>query len=502
MPRLQWAAWCKENMVDNAWSYSTAVQPLFGQLANIFGRRWPIITAVAIFALGSGVSGGATSTAMLIGGRAVQGIGLGGVNMMIDIIVCDLVPLRERGNFMGIIFAVFSVGSSLGPFIGGVLVQRVSWRWVFYISLPVAGAALVLMVLFLQVAYTKESSLAQKIRRIDFIGNAILMSSVIAILIALTYAGTIRAWSSWRSIVPLVLGFTGLVVFHLFEATKYCVEPIMPPRLFSNRTSLIAFTLSFLHGALTYWVVYFLPVYFQSVLRSSPTRSGVQMLPTVIVLIPFAIIAGVIVTETGRYKPIQVVGFTLMTLGVGLFTLLDSSTPTGQWVGFQILVAASSGLVVTSILPAVQAELPESDVAASTATWAFVRSFGSIWGVSIPAAIFNNQFDKILAGISDPVTRGRLQGGNAYSQASSEFIDSFPAGLRSQIINTYAGALKQVWQVAIAFAALGFILVWFEREIQLRKTLDTEYGMKDRKTTERSSGAQVSKTTPPASQKA
>ena len=321
-------------MVDNAWSYSTAVQPLFGQLANIFGRRWPIITAVAIFALGSGVSGGATSTAMLIGGRAVQGIGLGGVNMIIDIIVCDLVPLRERGNFMGIIFAVFSVGSSLGPFIGGVLVQRVSWRWVFYISLPVAGAALVLMVLFLQVAYTKESSLAQKIRRVDFIGNAILMSSVIAILIALTYAGTIRAWSSWRSILPLVLGFTGLVVFHLFEATKYCVEPIMPPRLFNNRTSLIAFTLSFLHGALTYWVVYFLPVYFQSVLRSSPTRSGVQLLPTVIVLIPFAIIAGVIVTETGRYKPIQVVGFTLMTLGVGLFTLLDSSTPTGQWVGF------------------------------------------------------------------------------------------------------------------------------------------------------------------------
>ena len=165
-------------------------------------------------------------------------------------------------------------------------------------------------------------------------------------------------------------------------------------------------------------------------------------------------------------------------------------------------MAAGSGLVVTSILPAVQAELPDSDVAASTATWAFVRSFGSIWGVSIPAAIFNNQFDKILAGVSDPVTRGRLQGGNAYSQASSEFINSFPVGLRSQIIKTYAGALKQVWQVAIAIAALGFILVWFEREIQLRKTLDTEYGMKDRKTTERSSSTQVSKTTPLASQKA
>ena len=171
-----------------------------------------------------------------------------------------------------------------------------------------------------------------------------------------------------------------------------------------------------------------------------------------------------------------------MTLGVGLFTLSDAFTPTGQWVGFQIIVAAGSGLVVTSILPAVQVELPESDDAASTATWPFVRSFGSIWGVSIPAAIFNNQFDSLSARINDAATRGRLQRGAAYSQASSTFIDSFPINLRVQIVDTYVGALRLVWQVVIAFAAFGFILVWFEREVQMRQTLETEYGMKDRKT--------------------
>jgi Major Facilitator Superfamily len=460
--------------------HSTAFQPLYGQLANVFGRRWPTIAAVALFALGSGVSGGATLTAMLIG-RRVQGIGLGGVNMMIDIIVCDLVPLRKRGNFMGLIFAVFAVGSSIGPFVGGVLTQRVTWRWVFYICLPISGTALLLMVLFLHVEYRKETTFKEKMRHIDWLGNAILISSVVSILLALTYGGTIHPWSSWRSIVPLVLGFVGFIIFHIYEATSFCVEPTMPPRLFANRTSSMAFILTFLHGMLTYWVIYFLPVYFQAVLRSDPTRSGVQLLPTVIVLVPFAIITGAIITATGRYKPLQIAGFALMALGIGLFAMLDVSSNTGTWVGFQILVAAGSGLIVTSSLPAVQAELPEGDVAASTATWAFLRSFGSVWGVSIPAAIFNNRFDSLAGQINDKAARTRLSGGAAYEHASNDFIGSFPAEMQGQIVNTYSGALELVWQVAIAFAALGFILSWFEKEVELRKTLETDYGLKDDK---------------------
>ncbi|KAF4629175.1 hypothetical protein G7Y89_g8972 [Cudoniella acicularis] len=439
---------------------STAVQPLYGQFANVFGRRWPTMVAIALFALGSGISGGSTSAPMLIGGRAIQGMGLGGVNVMIDMIVCDLVPLRKRGNYIGMIYVVFAVGSSIGPFVGGVFTDRVTWRWVFYICLPICGVSLALMLVFLQVKYQKETTFKQKMARVDWLGNALLIASVVAVLIALTYGGTSHPWSSWRVVLPLVLGFLGIIAFHIYEASGYCVEPTMPPRLFGNRTSLFAFVIIFLHGALTYWIVYFLPVYFQSVLQSTPTGSGVQLLPTVIFTVPFAIVAGAWTTATGKYKPPLILGFAFMTLGIGLFTTLDASSSMGAWVGYQVIAAIGTGLVITPSLPAAQAALPESDVAASTATC-------------------------LLGSIGDDATRERLLGGAAYEEASRSFIDSFPEAVRSDIISTYAGAMKMVWQVAIAFTALGFIVSWLVKEIELRKTLDTEYGLKDSKSKEK-----------------
>lgn len=214
-------------------------------------------------------------------------------------------------------------------------------------------------------------------------------------------------------------------------------EPVMPPRLFKNRTSAIAFVLVFLHGMILYWVTYFLPVFFQSILLSSPTRSGVQFLPTAIVVIPFAVIAGGLVTSTGRYKPLCIIGFSLQSLSVGLFTTLNSSSSTAKWAIFQIISAAGIGLVTTSILPAVQVGLPESDIAPSTATWGFLRSLGSIWGVPIPATVFNNQFERSSGQVSDVDVQNMLHNGFAYEKASAAFINSFPEPVRSEIILTY-----------------------------------------------------------------
>ncbi|KAK8909537.1 hypothetical protein QC760_002239 [Botrytis cinerea] len=460
---------------------STISQPLFGQFANVFGRRWPIIVAVALFALGSGICGGATSSAMLIAGRGIQGIGVGGVNVMIDCIVCDLVPLRERPNYMAFIFLIFAVGSSLGPFVGGVLVDRATWRWIFYISLPVAGTSLFLMLIFLQVEYRKQTTFEQKMKRIDWLGNFLLSGAVISILYALTYAGALSPWSSWKIIFPLVLGIVVYILFHVYEASSYCVEPTIPPRMFGNRTSAIAFIATFIHGMLTYWTLYFLPVYFQGVLQSTPTRSGVQLLPTVIVLVPFAIFAALWTTKTGRYKPPQLVGWAFMVAGLGALSTLDPNSSTAKWAIFQILIAMGSGMINTPLLPAIQAGLPESDVAASAATWSFMRAFGSIWGVSIPGAILDNQFNSIVAGLSDKSISDRLVGGSAYQQASKEFINSFSPDVRIELIDAYSRSLKIVWYVALGFGILGFIITWGEKEIALRETLETDYGMKERK---------------------
>ncbi|KAE8387926.1 DNA repair protein RAD50 [Aspergillus alliaceus] len=466
--------------VNSFFLTSACFQPLFGQCANLFGRRWLMIGAVAIFVLGSGISGGATNSNMMIAGRGIQGIGGGGINVMIDMIVSDLVPLRERGNFMGLIFAIFSIGTSLGPFIGGAIVQYSSWRWVFYINLPIGGAALVCLFLFLHVNYQREPW-QNKIKRVDYTGNALLMTSIVAILLALTWGGTTYPWSNWRIIICLVLGFIGMITFHVYEASPYCREPMMPPHLFTNRTTATAMVLAFLHMMLTFWVVYFMPVYFQSVKLSSSARAGVQFLPSVILAVPTAVLAGMALTKWGRYRPIHAVGMALVTLGLGLFTLLGAASSAAEWIVFQILTAIGLGCLLTTTLAAVQADLAEKDVGLATATWAFMRSYGAIWGISIPAAVFNTQFGKLSARIEDPAVAAQLARGQAYSHVSAAFIKALEPRVRGEVVGVYSDALLLVWQVSIAFAGMGFLLVWFQKEIKLRTDLETEYGLADPK---------------------
>ncbi|KAL8979641.1 MAG: hypothetical protein Q9205_005073 [Flavoplaca limonia] len=426
----------------------TAFQPLFGQLANVFGRRYPLIFATAIFTFGSGICGGANNIAMMIAGRALQGIGAGGVNVLIEIVVCDMVPLRERGNYLAIIFGLIALGTALGPVFGGL----VNWE--------------------------KETSVRTKLRRIDWIGNTLFVASVVAVLIALSWAGTVYAWSTFRIIVPLVLGFVGFTIFLFYERSTFCKEPTMPVHLFTNRTSLVAFMLTFLHSVVTIWALYFLPIYFQGVLGSSPGRSGVQLLPTVLFLIPFAATGGKLVAQFGRYRPIHLAGFAIMVIGFGLFSILSATSPTASWVIFQAIEAAGAGLVIPALLPAVQAPFSDAETALATSTWAFVRSFGLVWGATIPAAIFNNRFDQLARGrIEDPALLAVLTGGQAYQHATRQFLDSLPQEAARQVSFVFLDALKRTWHVAIAFAGLGFVLVSLEREIKLRKDLNTEFGI-------------------------
>jgi EmrB/QacA subfamily drug resistance transporter len=462
----------------------TAVQPLYGQVANIFGRRWPMILSVALFALGSGLCGGASSTEMLIAARVIQGLGGGGINVMTEIIVADLVPLRERQQIMGIVFTAFAVGTFIGPVVGGAIVDNTSWRWVFYINLPLCGVTLILMLLFLHVNYDRQSTVIAKLKRVDFAGNAILITSVISILLALTWAGTTHPWKSWRTIVPLLLGFAGMVAFLVYQGSRWCLEPTMPLRLFANRTAAITYVLSFLHGIILYWVSLFLPVYFQSILEATPEKSGIDLFASVIPMVPAAIIGGVLITVTGKYKELLVAGFVLMAVGMGLFTMLDDRTNTVRWVVYQVVLALGSGISLIATLPAVLASLPESDVATATATWAFLRSFGSIWGVSIPSAIFNTRFTDLVGRIASPQLRSVLVGGGAYQLATKAFMESLDDTpvVKAQVVSVYVDSLKLVWQVGIAFAALGVPLSLLLRSLALRNELNTEYGFEEKKT--------------------
>ncbi|KAI1356665.1 putative multidrug resistance protein fnx1 [Xylaria sp. FL0043] len=461
---------------------TTAFTPIFGQTANIFGRNALTIFAIVTFAVGSAIAGPAPTLGALVVGRAVQGIGCAGLNTMVEMVVCDLVPLRERGKFMGFIFAIYAISTTVGPLVGGAFASYATWRWIFYLNLPLAGITLGMVVVSLG-ALPKGSTMSlSSIKRVDFAGNALLVTAITSILLALTWGGGQYPWSSWRTILPLVLGLVGLPLFLLFETRV--PEPTTPYRIFSNRTSLAGCLCAFTHNMLVFWILFVLPVYFQAVLGTSAFRSGVNILPTAAVFTPFTIIAGGVMSKLGRYRPLLMVGFIFFPLAFGLFTRLDENTTTGYWVGIQILAAVGIGIITPVTLQTILTPLAESDVAVATATWAFMRGFGTIWGAAIPLAVFNSKADELVASrLADNETvRKLLANGGAYTLSaggslySTLDLDHNPT-LAATVKGIYADSLRLCWQVGLAFALFGFLLTFLAKELPMRTELETEFGL-------------------------
>jgi len=456
---------------------SVAIQPLMGQLADIFGRRGPMITSVALFTIGAGVAGGASSVAMLIAGRTVQGLGCGGIFVFMDIITCDLVSQRERGQYLGIVLSFTALGSTLGPVVGGALADA-NWRWVFFISLPFAGVTLVVMWFCLTLKYPTQSNWTEKLLKVDYIGNIIFIGSIVSLLLGLNFGSSnVVPWSSSRVVVPIVIGVVGWICFHIYEWSPLCKVKTVPPHLFHHRTTVIGFLLAFDFGMLLEWATYFLPVYFQALKNTSALISGVDTLPLNAMIMPAGMVGGVIMTKVGIYRPIHFVGFALISLGLGLFSILGVDSPTAMWVWWQFFVAMGLGAVFVTVLPAIQAPLADTDVASSTSFFSFMRSFGILWGATIPPLIFNSQIDFSISRVTDPAVQAMLANGGAYSVVTTGVINNLSPTSRAQAIGLFSSALKPVWYAAAAFGAFGCLLVLLEQHHELREEVNTEYGI-------------------------
>ncbi|KAF1852228.1 MFS general substrate transporter [Cucurbitaria berberidis CBS 394.84] len=459
---------------------SSVLQPLIGQLADAFGRRTPLISSVVAFALGSGLAGSAYNAAMLIAGRTIQGVGAGGIYILLDIVCCDLVPLRERGKYLGLMFSWSGVAAALGPPVGGALAEA-NWRWIFYMNLPICGVALGGLLLFMQVrsgaTNANELGIMAKLGRLDIIGNVIFTPSMISLLIGLIGGGTQHPWSSWRIILPLLLGIIGWISFHILQ---FFVEyPSVPPCLFSNRTSATAFLLTFTSSVLLQVLSYFLPIYFQAVKHTTVLRSGILFLPFALGALVFAVVAGTLLSKFGKYRPLHALAFALASVAFGLFTLLGPNTPEFAYVLFELIASAGMGMIMSVLLPAIMAPLPEKYVASSSATYSFVRTFGYIWGITIPGLIFNAVFNHHLPTISDPTVQSQLRGGAAYAFASQMHAlqNTLSPAVWGEVIAIYVKSLKAIWWVCLGISLLSFFTVALEREVKLREELDTEYGL-------------------------
>jgi hypothetical protein len=454
----------------------TVVQLPLGQICDIFGRRWPMMVSVVLFAIGSGIAGGAANEATLITGRTIQGIGAGGINVLVELILCDLIPLRERSKYFGIVLSASAVGTIVGPVLGGALADR-NWRWIFYLNIPVAGVVFITMLFTLRLRYVKEPSIAQALRRIDWIGSGLFMASLFALLFGVVSGGITYAWSSWHVILPIVLGIAGWISFHIYETTRFCEFPCMPPRLFDNRTANAGFILTFISSMLLMWVSFLWPVYFQALHNASPTRAGIDMLPFVVCLIPSSILAGIALSHWGVYRPIHVFSLLLGILGPALNTMLTERTSVPAWAAFQMVDAVGRGALFPCILPAILASLDEFDVATATSMFSFLRSFGFVWGVTVPALIFNSSFNRNSYRILDTTVRSALSGGRAYELVGTDFVRGLPDRTRGEVMATYVEALKATWVAATAFGVMIIGAVIVEKHIPLRTELVTQYGI-------------------------
>ncbi|RYP83582.1 hypothetical protein DL769_001336 [Monosporascus sp. CRB-8-3] len=466
---------------------SCVLQPLIGQLANILGRKTPTVVSVAAFIVGSTMAGSANGPDLLIAGRTIQGVGAGGMYVLIDIVCCDLVPLRERGKYLGIVNSTAAIAAAIGPVIGGVMAAS-NWRWIFYMNIPICAVPFVALLLFMRMKKA-ESGNQPKLRQIDFIGNVLFIPSMVAVIFGLVTGGIEFPWSSWRVILPLVIGAVGWIAFHIHQ--HFAIYPSVPSRLFGNRTSAAAFALTFLTSVITQAISYFLPVYFQSLQGNTVDRSGVNFLPLAIGTLVSAVVAGVLLSRFGTYRFMHAVSFACSILACGLLTTLDGNTPTVAWAFFELIAAAGAGIPVSTLLPAIMAALPESDVAASTAAFSFIKTFGYIWGVTIPSVVFNAVVNNNLGIVTSTEVRDQLANGGAYSFASrAHHLERvLDASLWSQVETVFVRGLDAIWWFSLAVAIIGLFTVGLERRLELRTELDTEYGLDDARPKAATAGA-------------
>ncbi|WP_103531810.1 MDR family MFS transporter [Streptomyces sp. SM11] len=438
---------------------ATAATPLWGKLGDQYGRKKLFQTAIVIFLIGSALCGVAQNMPQLIGFRALQGLGGGGLMVLSMAIVGDLVTPRERGKYQGLFGAVFGVTSVLGPLLGGLFTEHLSWRWVFYINLPIGVVALIVIAAVLHIPVHREK------HTIDYLGTFLIASVATSLVLVASLGGTTWAWSSPQIILLAVLAVVLLVAFIGVE--RRAVEPVLPLKLFRIRTFGLVAVISFVIGFAMFGAMTYLPTFLQVVHDITPTMSGVHMLPMVFGLLITSTGSGQIVSRTGRWKVFPVLGTAITAVGLLLLHQLDENSSTWLMSVFFFVFGAGLGLVMQVLVLVAQNSVSYQDLGVATSGVTFFRSIGSAFGVAIFGTIFANrltgQLTDALAGQPTPpgVDAGRLA-------ADPRAIGQLPADLRPSVLSAYSTSITDVFLYAVPVVLLAFVLAWFLREDKLR----------------------------------
>jgi EmrB/QacA subfamily drug resistance transporter len=443
--------------------------PLYGKISDLYGRKLIFQIAIVIFLVGSVLCGLAQNLGQLIAFRAIQGIGGGGLMVIAQAIIADVVSPRERGRYQGYMGGVFALSSVAGPLLGGFFVDNISWRWIFYINLPLGLVALAVTSTVLNLPFKRTQ------HKIDYLGSALLVGAITSALMITVWGGSEYAWTS-PEIIGLAIAATVLFVAFIWQEQR-AAEPVLPLRLFRSSVFTVSSIGSFIIGAAMFGAIVYLPVYLQVVKGASATESGLLLLPLVAGMLTATVASGQIITRTGRYRIFPIIGSALLVVGMLLLTQLR--TDTSQWsISLaMVVVGLGIGLVMQVLILAVQNAVAHRDLGVATSAANFFRSMGGVLGTAIFGTILTNRLTSELTRFVGEEQIASVPGGaESLISGSPEQLRQLPPEIFAGLTEAFTRAIDTVYLWAVPVAVLAFITMWFLKELPLREDTHVTMG--------------------------
>jgi EmrB/QacA subfamily drug resistance transporter len=436
---------------------STITTPLYGKLGDQYGRKRWLITAIIIFLAGSALSGMSQTMDQLIMFRALQGLGAGGLMVGVIATIGDMVAPRERGQYMGYMMASMMLALIAGPLVGGYITDSLSWRWIFYINMPVGGAALIYLWTTLHLPYKKIK------HKIDYLGAGVLAIAATSVVLLTTWGGTQYAWAS-----PMIIGL-GLLAIAATASFLYietrAAEPVLPLHVFKNRNFSVATGMSFLLGVAMLGALTFLPLYQQTVQHLSAVGSGLMLIPMMLGVTVTSLIGGFVMTRTGRYRFMPIVGGAIMTVAMLLLTGLGVTTTKLESGLFYVVLGVGMGFLmqITSVI--VQNSVAPKDIGVASSSRTFFQQIGGSLGVALFGAVFAR---RLTESMSSQLPGVHLNAGGG--QLNPVTVNHLPALIRHDVFVAISHAIQGVFYLAVPAAFAVFVLAWFIKEVPLRSS--------------------------------